>query len=174
MNRLVLWLGVGSMGGLALLCVVVVTLGVLLFEVDDEGPPPATIQLLDVYSGREEPEPGFRLPTLAAEVPTQRPSETPIPLSDLLAEIDGLSLVRVINQTQTETELILFLEVDVLAGYNTQKTAVAVRDTTFDYFSTEDISFSVVLWDRRNAAVNYTWDSAEREWLTTTLTNNPG
>lgn len=118
------------------------------------------------------------IPTLTPDDVTLQPSPTPIDYAGSLAAIIGISQVRVVDITPYARGTAVLLEIDVLRGYNTRSTAEAVREIMFPLMAAdhivEPIDFSVVLWDRVNRAVNYTWDAANEIWREQPLMNSPG
>jgi hypothetical protein len=127
----------------------------------------------------EEALDAVRLPTVTSDLSSvSNISATPtidaISLQTTLLDIEGISTVRVIDIRGFAEGWLAFLEVDTDSGYVTESTAAAIREATFTLIGEERIQFSVILWDRINQAVNFTWDNASELWLTTTLVNNPG
>lgn len=95
-------------------------------------------------------------------------------LQTLLLEVEGVATVRVIDIRGFAAGWLAFLEVDTDADYMTEATADAIREITFTAIGEERIQFSVILWDRVNKAINFTWDNGTQIWLTTTLVSDPG
>jgi hypothetical protein len=128
--------------------------------------------------------PDFKLPSLppierpsesGGEVATPQPSPTQVDLAAELAALIGVSNVRVIEVTPYERGISVLLEIDVLRGYVSEETADAVREVAFPVLGEDQqIDFSVILWDRVNAAQNYTWDAQSQGWHVQQLVSNPG
>ncbi len=117
-------------------------------------------------------------PTLSplSESPVPTSSPTPIPLRARLSALEGVRQVRVIDITAFEAGRVALLEVDVLGGYVNTAMANTIHAETLAHMGAEPnaVEFSLILWDRRLPAINYTWNTRSGEWLTTHLQNAPG
>lgn len=140
-----------------------------------EGEVPApTGQLIDIYSGPPTAEPSATRRPSATPDADITPSPTRLPLTEELAAVNGVTLVRVVNIIPVDDRQIAFLEIDVERRFVTEEMAEALREITFSHFPNITTEFSVVLWDRASAATNFTWDIEAELWRSSRLTNNPG
>ena len=98
-------------------------------------------------------------------------------MSDRLAEVvtatDGITRVRVASAQPMGERWLVYMEVDVTPGLNTNLTAVMLRLLAVNLLGTDEIEFSAILWDGVGSAIDYTWDDRAKEFRTTVLSIVP-
>lgn len=109
----------------------------------------------------------------SSNTPKPTATETRTAQQEALFRVQGVLALRAVDIRDFGDSWNVYLEIDVLPGYNTQKTADALRQVSYQLTGSASVEFSVILWDRQSNPVDWVWNNRRDEWTSTQLSSTP-